>query len=91
MPTKVQQEKETSKDDLRKSLYLLVKGYEGAINEIANITGFHRETIRLTFLGRRKRSLNVVLEAASKVVRERRAAEQKAMQNVAAILAKADF
>jgi hypothetical protein len=56
------------------------------VDEVAARSNYHRETVRLTFLGKRKKSLSIVLEKAAEVIKERQTLERNRMDNVRRIL-----
>jgi hypothetical protein len=64
MSAKVQQKNETYKPEVIKAVYEKLHEWNGAIDEVAKATNYHRETVRLTLLGRRKKSLPAVMEAS---------------------------
>ncbi len=100
MATKIQPNLTTNKKSAKKvnekyspeiiaALYEQLHQWEGAITEVAKRTNYHRETVRLTLKGQRRKSLPVVMETAVEVLNEFNQRHKKSMSNLASALAEA--
>lgn len=70
---------EKYKREVVEKIYSLLHDRVGAINEVAKRTGYHRETVRLTFAGKLKKPLPIVMEKATEVLAEYNEQHRKTM------------
>lgn len=68
MDAKVSIKYEKYKPEVIKKMYELLHEELGLINKVAIESGYHRETVRLTLIGKRKKSLDKVMQAGAKVL-----------------------
>ena len=87
MATKIQQVNEIYKHEFVAAVYAQISMIEGAINDIAERTGYHRETVRLTFKGKRQKSLPIVMEKAAECLEEYNAKHKANMEKIRNALA----
>jgi murein L,D-transpeptidase YafK len=82
MPTKIGGKNEQYNDEAVKLVYDQLHKWDGAINEVAKRCDLHRESVRLTLLGKAKRSLPLVMEKAAEVLKEYNLRHRKTMEAI---------